>query len=310
VSGLRTDSTFASGVPAQPGGTPSASMAAYAAAHGMHISGKRPSLPRYLRELWERRDFIVTFATARLAAQYSTARLGQIWQLLTPIFNAGVYYLVFGVLLETNRGIHPFIPYLCCGVFVFNFTQQTVLAGCRAVPDNLGLIRALHFPRATLPVSMMITQLQQLLFSMVALMVIVLASGVRPTFAWLLVVPALLLQSLFNVGMAMVMGRIGAKTSDIAQVMPFVMRTWMYASGVFYKVSMFTTHAPPVVATALRANPILVYIELMRFALIGHRDQLASRPSTLWMLAAVWAVLVGVGGFVYFWQAEEEYGRA
>ena len=309
MSGLRADATFTPGLPAQPSDT-SAALAAYAAANGMHVSGERPSLLRYVRGLWERRDFILTFATARLAAQYSTARLGQIWQLLTPIFNAGVYYLIFGVLLETNRGIHPFIPYLCCGVFVFNFTQQTVLAGCRAVPDNVGLIRALHFPRATLPISVMITQLQQLLFSMVALMVIVLASGVHVTFAWLLIVPILVLQSVFNVGMAMIMGRIGAKTTDVSQVMPFVMRTWMYASGVFYKVSTFTAHAPPLVATALKANPILVYIELMRFALIGQREQLASPPARLWVMAVIWSLLVGVGGFVYFWQAEEEYGRA
>lgn len=310
MSDLRSGSTITPEVPAQPGGPPSAALAAYAAANGMHVSGERPGLLHYVRDLWERRDFILTFSTARLAAQYSTARLGQIWQLLTPIFNAAVYYLIFGVLLETHRGIHPFIPYLCCGVFVFNFTQQTVIAGCRAVPDNLGLIRALHFPRATLPISVMITQLQQLMFSMVALMAIVLASGVKPTFAWLLIVPILVLQSVFNVGLAMVMGRVGAKTTDIAQVMPFVTRTWLYASGVFYSVSTFTRHAPHVVATALRANPILVYIELMRFALIGQREQLASRPSTLWVLALFWAVLVGVGGFVYFWQAEEEYGRA
>lgn len=286
------------------------SVAEYAAANGLEISGKRPPLVAYAQKVWARRYFIVAFSTARLAATYSKARLGQIWQLLTPIFNAGVYYLIFGLLLETNRGIHPFIPYLCCGVFVFNFTQQTVLSGTRAIPDNLGLIRALHFPRASLPVSVMITQLQQLLFSMAALLVIVVASGVPVTVNWLLAIPLLVLQSIFNAGLGMVMGRIGAKTTDMAQVMPFVMRTWMYASGVFYKVTTFTAHAPAIVASALKGNPILVYIELMRFALIGQKDQLASPVNHLWWAAAMWAVLVGFGGFVYFWHAEEEYGRA
>ncbi len=307
---MTAETTLAQRAPEPPAGIPAGmTVAQYVAANGLAVSGKRPPLLTYIRQLWARRDFIVTFSTARLAATYSTARLGQVWQLLTPIFNAGVYYLIFGVLLQTNRGIHPFIPYLCCGVFVFNFTQQTVLAGCRAIPDNIGLIRALHFPRAALPISVMITQFQQLLFSMFALMIIVVASGVPITFLWLLAIPILILQSIFNVGLAMVMSRIGAKTTDLAQVMPFVMRTWMYTSGVFYSVATFAKHAHQL-AIVLKANPILVYIELMRYALLHKTEQLSSSPTTLWTMAAIWSVIIGIGGVVYFWQAEEEYGRA
>ena len=60
---------------------------------------------------------------------------------MTPLLNAGVYYLVFGLLLGTRHGTPNFIPYLCTGVFVFNFTQTSVLSGTRAISDNLGLIR-------------------------------------------------------------------------------------------------------------------------------------------------------------------------
>ncbi|HEY1489162.1 MAG TPA: ABC transporter permease, partial [Micromonosporaceae bacterium] len=184
-----------------------------------------------------------------------------------------------------------------------------VLAGTRAIPDNVGLIRALHFPRASLPVAVMITQLQQLLFSMLALVVIVIGFGVQIRFSWVLIVPVLLLQSTFNAGLAMIMGRIGAKTTDMAQVMPFVMRTWMYLSGVFYSVAKFTAEAPRPVADVLKANPILVYIELMRWILLRQRKMIGSSPEELWIMGVVWALLFGVAGFIYFWQAEEEYGR-
>jgi teichoic acid transport system permease protein len=29
----------------------------------------------------------------------------------------------------------------------------------------------------------------------------------------------------------------------------------------------------------------------------------------LWLLGTGWAVLVAVGGFLYFWRGEQEYGR-
>ncbi|OKI06106.1 ABC transporter [Streptomyces sp. CB02923] len=289
-------------VPPDPG------LRALAEQYGLTVSGARPPLPEYTRRLWARRHFIASFATARLTAMYTTARLGQLWQVMTPLLNAGVYYLIFGVLLHTSRGIPNFIPFLCTGIFVFTFTQSTVLAGTRAVSGSLGLVRALHFPRAALPVAYTLIQLQQLICSMGVLAAIVLICGVPVTWHWLLMVPALLLQSVFNTGLALVMARVGAKTTDTAQLMPFVLRTWMYVSGVFYNLSAFTSTAPHLVSVALNCNPALIYIDLMRYALIDTvRAQ--DLPPHVWPLAFGWAVLAGVAGYVFFWKAEEEYGR-
>ncbi|MDG4860427.1 ABC transporter permease [Streptomyces sp. T-3] len=281
-----------------------------AARYDLSVSNARPSLPGYVRQLWARRHFITAFATAKLTAQYSEAKLGQIWQVMTPLLNAAVYYLIFGLLLETSKGIPNFIPFLVTGVFIFTFTQSSVMAGTRAVSGNLGLVRALHFPRAALPISFCLQQLQQLLFSMAALVVILFCFGLPFTMSWLLVIPALALQFVFNTGLALIMARMGSKTPDIAQLMPFIMRTWMYSSGVMFSVSrVLQGHdVPHFVHVMLECNPAAVYIDLVRFALIDsfHANQL---PPHVWAWAIGWAVLSGVGGFIYFWKAEETYGR-
>ncbi|MFH8805165.1 ABC transporter permease [Streptomyces sp. NPDC017936] len=286
-------------------------LAALAARHGLSVSGARPSLPDYVRQLWARRHFISAFATAKLTAQYSQAKLGQVWQVMTPLLNAAVYYFIFGVLLGTKRGVADFIPFLVTGVFVWTFTQSSIMAGTRAISGNIGLVRALHFPRAALPISFCLQQLQQLLFSMAALVVILLVVGVPPAFSWVLCVPVLILQFLFNAGVSGVLARIGAKTPDIAQLMPFVLRTWMYVSGVMWSIdNLLKSHHdwPTWLDDLLRANPAAVYIDLMRFALIDsfHADQL---PPHVWAWAIGWALFAGVGGFIYFWKAEETYGR-
>ncbi|MHB9753449.1 ABC transporter permease [Streptomyces sp. BYX5S] len=284
--------------------------AALAARHGLSVSGARPSLPAYVRQLWRRRHFISSFSTAKLTAQYSQAKLGQVWQVLTPLLNAAVYYLIFGKLMGTSRGVPDYIPFLVTGVFVWTFTQSSVMAGTKAISGNLGLVRALHFPRAALPISFCLQQLQQLLFSMCALVVILLCAGVPPAPSWVLAVPALTLQFTFNTGLALIMARLGSKTPDLAQLMPFLLRTWMYASGVMWSLTHLTAgrDVPSAVTVLLRANPAAVYIDLMRFALIDSfsADQL---PHHIWALAVGWALLAGVGGFIYFWKAEETYGR-
>ncbi|WP_369214173.1 ABC transporter permease [Streptomyces flavofungini] len=293
-----------------PAADPALSPAELAARHGLTVSGARPSLPAYVRQLWQRRHFITAFATAKLTAQYSQAKLGQLWQVMTPLLNAAVYYFIFGVLMDTKRDVEDYVPFLVTGVFVFTFTQASVMAGTRAISGSLGLVRALHFPRAALPVSYCLQQLQQLLFSMCALIVILLCFGVPPTPYWLLALPVLALQFTFNTGLALVMARLGSKTPDIAQLMPFVLRTWMYASGVMWSIDavLADRDLPHVLRVLLECNPAAVYIDLMRFALIDsfHHDRL---PHLVWAWAVGWAVLAGVGGFIYFWKAEETYGR-
>ncbi|MCW3841308.1 ABC transporter permease [Micromonospora yasonensis] len=278
-----------------------------AARHGLRVAGERPSLVEYSRRLWAYRHFVAAYANAKLVASYSNAKLGQVWQVLTPLTNAAVYYLIFGLVLAQNS-IPNFIAYLTTGLFIFNFTQSAILAGTQSISGNLGLIRALHFPRASLPLAATLTQFQQLLASMVVLIGIVLVTGEPLTLQWLLLPPALVLQAIFNAGVVLLVARMGAKASDLKQVMPFIMRTWMYGSGVLYSVRLFN-RLPEWATTLIKFNPMLVYIELARYALLEQAPMLNESLTQLWLVAAAWAVVAGVGGFIYFWRGEQEYGR-
>ncbi|MGE7390356.1 ABC transporter permease [Streptomyces sp. NPDC004126] len=296
--------TVTTATPAPP------SPAELAAAHGLTVSGARPSLPRYVAQLWNRRHFVTAYATARMHATYSTAKLGQVWHLMTPLLNAAVYYFVFGIVMRASHGVPDYVPFLITGVFVWDFIGSSINAGTRAVHSNLGLVRALHFPRASLPISSVVQLFQQLLVTMAALVVLLLAFGQTPSASWLIAVPALFLMAVFCAGCAMVMARIGSKNPDVSQLMPFVLRTWMYSSGVMWSIDTMlkTDHLPHWVSLMLKTNPAAVYIDLMRFALIDS-FKAGSLPHHVWPIAIGWALLAGVGGFVYFWKAEEEYGR-
>ncbi|MEQ4303033.1 ABC transporter permease [Plantactinospora sp. B6F1] len=279
-----------------------------AARYGLTVAGERPTLIAYTKQLWSYRHFISAYATARLVATFANARLGRIWQVLTPLTNAAIYYLIFGVILDTQRGVPNFIAYLCVGLFVFTFSQTVVTGGTQSIIGNLGLIRALHFPRAALPIAVTLTQFQTLISAMVVLIAIVLITGEPLTLEWLMLVPALLLQSVFNAGLALGMARLGAKITDLKQLMPFLMRTWMYASGVLYSVEFFSQNLPGWASTIVEANPLLVFIELVRHALLEGAPITSTAPR-LWLLAVGWTLVSVVAGYVYFWRGEQEYGR-
>lgn len=272
--------------------------------YGLRRAGARPELAQYTRDLWERREFVTAFATARGEVGYSGSFLGQAWQLLTPILNAAVYYLIFGLLLHTSRGIPNFIAYLVIGVFVFDFLQGSVLQGSRSIAANLGLTRALHFPRAVLPVASTLEALRRFSYSFPVLILVAIFTGEPIRLKWVLVVPGVLLITMFNMGLAFIVARIGAKVPDITQILPFIMRTWLYMSGVFYSASVYAGHFGGWVTVLLGVNPAAVFINLIRGPILAGTPV----PLTQWMLGVGWAVVTLVVGYAYFWKEEESYG--
>jgi teichoic acid transport system permease protein len=303
--------------PPHMNGRSSESLAEFAARHGLTQSAARPSPRRYVQELWQRRTFIWAFASAKTTATYTSSRLGQLWQVLTPLLNAGVYYLIFGVLIGTNRGIDNYTAFLITGVFVFTFTQRSLTAGARSIGNNLSLIRALHFPRASLPFAHVLMELQQLLISMAVLLVIVVATGEPITWHWLLMVPVLALQLLFNTGISLAIARLGAFVRDVQQLLPFITRSWLYFSGIFFLIPdmgrKFSEKGYAWVGRILEANPASVFLELMRASLLtSFRKDVQPYGvdfGRLWLYAVLWAVIAFIGGFWYFYRAEERYGR-
>jgi teichoic acid transport system permease protein len=281
--------------------------ASLAARHGLTPAVLRPGLPVYLGQVWERRHFTATYARARLTSMYATARLGQIWHLLTPLSNVAVYWLIFGYLLDKKAGVgENYIAFLSVGMFVFTYSRESISAGTWSISNRLELIRAFHFPRACLPIATTLVQLQQLVVSMGIVVTIVLATGEPLTARWLLLLPALALQTVFNLGCGMLMARVGARNHDIGELVPFLLRTWMYTCGVFYSIAHVTAHAPGIVRYVLEANPGAVYIELARQALLGGYGPLTP---LVWPLAAAWAAVALLVGTVACWQAEDRYGR-
>jgi len=269
-------------------------------------AGARAPLADYTRELWARRYFIVEFSKATSASGYSKSMLGQAWQVLTPLLNAGVYFLVFGLLLDTRRGVSNYIGYLVIGIFVFQFIQASLNQGARSLQSHISLVRTLRFPRAVFPISATVVALQQMLMSMVVLVPIVLLTGEPVRVQWLEVVPALALQSGFCVGLAFIFARIGAKLPDVSQMLPFILRVWLYASGMMFSNDQMTKNMDPWIGDLLNINPAAEFMYLYRGALL---ESAPSATVNEWLIALAWTAVVLVGGYVFFWKAEEQYGR-
>ena len=275
--------------------------AALAEAHGLRQVGVRPTLREYIRSTWERREFARTLATSNALAENQNSYLGQIWAVLTPLMNAFVYVLIFGLILQSTRGQENGIGFIVVGTFIYRFFSESASGGAKSVQRNLNLVRALHFPRSLLPISTVMSNLASLVPAIVVMGVVVLGSALLPSvtfggvdWEWLLIVPAVALLYVFSLGVAFFLARVVERVPDLGNLLPFVLRVLMYASGVIFAIDHYIPD--PTLAAIMSYQPVAVYLNLARQAMLNEPN--IPLDGTMWVLGLGWAVLAFVLGFL------------
>lgn len=297
--------TQATGRPPVPAELSTDEARALARRHGLRSLNERPPLPRYVADLWRRRPFLWTLSSAESYAKNEANHLGQLWAVLNPAILIGSYYLIFGLLLSTRGGIDNFIGFLSIGVVMFGFTSAVVTRGARAITGRIGLVRSLHFPRAILPMSVTLTEFLASVPAFALLFVLMLATGERPDWEWLLFPVALILQAVALLGLAFIAARLVNASEDMANLIPVVIRLLRYVSGVFFPVAHYVESAPQLVQAVLTLQPFALMLTVVRQSLLNSEPVVLSD----WLIMTGWAVGLAVVGLVVFWQAETRYGR-
>jgi teichoic acid transport system permease protein len=275
----------------------------FARQNGLRRVGARPDIRSYLEQVWDRRDFIFTMASSRIAMQNQRNRLGAIWLVLKPTLNALVYGLIFGVIQGGNRP-PDYIAYVVIGVFLFEFFTGCFSMGAKAITSNGPLVQSLSFPRISLPLAVVAEAFYGLMLSTVVMFVIIMLTGHLPTWRWLLMIPLIALFTMFNTGVALVTARLTVHFRDLTQILPFVSRILFYTSGALFDVTKIFAQHPWIIAV-YDWHPIYQTLVISRSLLMGE----GSYDPMYWVYLSVWAVVALVLGFVFFWAAEEQYGR-
>lgn len=268
--------------------------------------GRRPPLDTYLRQLWRRRYFIREEARSKVAGTANRNLLGYGWLVLNPLLMGLGFYVIFGLILNTSRGIDNFVGYLMIGVFFFQLSMRCVTGGTQAIRSGQAMIRAFAFPRAALPVTVVVREVMNFMptFLVLAVVLSVLPPAENLTWRVVLVIPAFLCQTLFVLGCAFFLARLGHILPDISNVVSVFARFWLYASGVFFSIDRFVDQ--PAVQAVMKVNPMFSYLQIYRNSILYGLDS----PLWMWMLAVGWAFVFVIFGFLFFYRGEESYGKA
>lgn len=272
--------------------------------YGLHRVGARPSLVEYLKQTWSRREFIYELAKARVQAQNERNRLGMVWVVLKPTFNALMYGFIFGI-LQGGRKAEDFPVFVVIGVFLFEFFTTSMNGGAKSITGNTALVQSLAFPRLSLPVAQVTQNFLTLIPMLVIMFVYSMILGTSPKWTWIMVIPLVGIFSIFNMGVALICARITVHVRDFTNLLPLISRVLFYTSGVLFSVDRILSQWPWLV-TAFDYHPLYQTLQIARAMIMDD----ASYDPVAWLVVSMWAVAALVTGLIYFWKAEERYGRA
>ncbi len=168
--------------------------------------------------MWNRRDFAIAVPLEELRSAHKTTLLGNIWHLGNPLLTVAVYYFVFGKLLKTDRGIDNFLLWLTIGVFTLRLTASSVLGGATSISNNKGLIRAIKFPRALLPISVVVSQIMTFGIELSLLAAFTMTSGIGLSLRLLLLPLIVIMHAAFNTFHRRLSGSAAANLVDNASI--------------------------------------------------------------------------------------------
>lgn len=242
------------------------------------------------KEIYQYRHMLKTLVKQDINGRYKGSFFGFLWTLLNPLLMLFVYSLVFQFVFRT--GIEHYSIYLFICLMPWNAFANTIAIGTTCVSNNASILKKVYFPREILPLAVVISNTIQYFFSAVIIFIALLVSGVGISWFALLLPVIVLIQSIFSLGIIMLLSAANVYIRDVQYIMNPVMMIWMYACPILYSISMI----PERFLGIYKLNPMVAIMQ-------GYQDILYSKTwpdfKSLGIVFLVSVIVLVIGYLVF-----------
>lgn len=224
-----------------------------------------------LNDVWRYRDLVMLFVRRDFVSTYKQTVLGPIWFFIQPLLTTITYVIIFGNVAKLPHDGVPTMVFYMSGITVWNYFAQTLTNTSTVFRDNATMFGKVYFPRLTMPLSIVISNLVRFsiqfgLFVAIWLCYLLKSgSNIHPN--WLIALTPLLVvvMGLMSLGLGMIFSALTTKYRDLAMLLAFGVQLLMYATPVIYPLSSITGQYRWVILT----NPMTAIVETFRYAFLG-----------------------------------------
>ena len=226
-----------------------------------------------LKEVWHYRDLLFLFVKRDFVTVYKQTILGPLWYFIQPLFTAITFTIIFNNVAGIKTGTVPSFLFNLAGIIVWNYFTSCLNETSDTFKKNAGIFGKVYFPRAIMPISIVITNLVKLgiqIIIFIGFYLYFIANGMENTlgikvffFPFLVVI-----MGLMGLGLGMIISSMVTKYRDLSFLVAFGVQLLMYISAVMYPMALIKEKLPEF-GWIIEYNPLAYVVETSRYLLLN-----------------------------------------
>ena len=236
----------------------------------MIIKPKRHWFDINLKELWAYRDLIGLFVRRDFVAKYKQTILGPLWFLIQPLLTTIMFVVVFGNIAKLSTDGLPKILFYYSGIVGWTYFAESLKATSNTFVTNANIFGKVYFPRLTLPISVVISNLVLFAIQFIFLLVFIayyyfLGVSISVNI-YILLLPVLIIMTAgLGLGFGIIISSLTTKYRDLTYLVAFGVQLWMYATPIIYPLSSLSGTYKKLILL----NPMSSIVETFRYIMLG-----------------------------------------
>lgn len=210
-------------------------------------------------ELFKYKDLLHQLVLKDVKLKYRRSYLGYVWSILNPLLMMIVLVIVFSNLFRFD--IPNFAVYLLSGQVIFSFVSEATSLSASSITSNAGLLKKTYVPKYIFTISRVTSSLVNLMFSLVALALVMLITNVSLTWNILLFPVVILEVYIFTLGLSLILAAYSVFFRDIQYLWGVFISIWMYLSPIIYPISIIPKEY---IWFYQNLNPMYFYVQQFR----------------------------------------------
>lgn len=213
---------------------------------------------QYIKNYLKYRPLMGNLIIRDLKVKYRRSVLGIFWSVLNPLLMMLVMTAIFSTLFKSD--IPNFPVYYLAGFVIFNFFSEATNSAMASIISSGPLLKKVYIPKYIFPVEKCLFAFVNLLFSLIAMVLILLITSTKVSAAVLLFPIPLLYALVFSLGIGLLLSVLAVFFRDILHLYSVLLTAWTYFTPIFYPITIL----PKQYQKLFLLNPLYHYISYFR----------------------------------------------
>jgi len=232
------------------------------------VSGPGPGMAEQVQRYF---DLVRSFVIKDVRMRYVGSLMGFFWTVVHPFLELLTYTFVFTVILQVRFEDHYSMGtnalFLFCGMVPWLTLSESLSRCTNVVRENSHLIRKVRFPPSVLCSYIVLSETFNQLIRFFLLFLAALLIGQGLTLHALIIIPVLLLQMMFTLGVSMFLASTQVFFKDTLHLLSPILMIWLFITPIFYPAHLF----PKIFTPVLMLNPLAHLVGIYRELILNHR---------------------------------------